>query len=58
MVVPPLTAMGLVCSVFTVILFVTGPAHGNAAAAGTGEEVHRTSQLPLLCNGHIDSRHE
>lgn len=49
-----LTAMGLVCSVLTVILFVAGPAHGNAAATGTGEEVHGTLQLPLLCNRRID----
>lgn len=54
----PLTAVGLVRSVFTVILFVTSPAHGNTAATGTSEEVHRTFQFPLLCNGHNDSRNE
>lgn len=51
-----LTAVGLVCSIFTVVLFVASPAHGNTATAGTGEEVHRTFQLPLLCNGHSESR--
>ena len=40
--------MRLVGPVLTVVLFVTRPAHGDAAAAGAGKEVHRTLQLPLV----------
>lgn len=44
-----LTTVRLVCSILTVVLFVTGPAHGNTAAARTRKEVHRTIMLPFLC---------
>lgn len=43
-----LTTVSLVGSILTVVLLVAGPAHGDAAAAGAGEEVHRTLQLPLV----------
>ncbi len=44
-----LTTVRLVCSILTVVLFVTGPAHGNTAAARTRKEVHWTFMLPFLC---------
>lgn len=40
--------MSLVGSVLTVVLLVAGPAHGDAATAGAGEEVNRALQFPLV----------
>jgi hypothetical protein len=39
----PLTAVGLILSVFTVILLVTRPAHGDAAPTGAGEVIEGAS---------------
>lgn len=44
-----LTAVGLVGPILAVVLLVAGPAHGNAAAAWTGEEVGWTLLLLLVC---------
>lgn len=38
-----LTAVGLVLPVFTVVLLVTGPAHGDAAPTGAGEVIQGAS---------------
>lgn len=43
-----LTAVRLVRSVLTVVLLIAGPAHGDAAAAGAGEEVDRALEFPLV----------
>lgn len=43
-----LTAVSLVGSVLTVVLLIAGPAHGDAATAGAGEEVHWALQFPLV----------
>ena len=51
-----LTAVGLIGAVLTVVLLIAGPAHGDAAAAGTGEEVVRTLLLLLLCGGQEQHR--
>lgn len=44
-----LTTVCLISSVFTVILLITGPAHRNAATAGTSKEVDWTFKLPFIC---------
>lgn len=38
-----LTAVGLILAVFTVVLLVTRPAHGDAAPAGAGEVIQGAS---------------
>lgn len=43
-----LTAVRLVGPVLTVVLLIAGPAHGDAAAAGAGEEVDRALEFPLV----------
>lgn len=45
-----LTAVRLIGSVLTVVLFITRPAHWNTAATGAGEEVDRTFKFSLVCN--------
>lgn len=35
----PLTAVGLIFAVFTVIFFITRPAHGDAAPTGAGKVI-------------------
>lgn len=43
-----LTTVGLVSSVLTVVLLVTGPAHRDTATTGARKEVHRALQLLLV----------
>lgn len=43
-----LTTVSLISSVLTVVLLITGPAHGNASTTGTSKEVDWTFQLPLI----------
>ena len=43
-----LTAVGLVLAVLTVVVLVARPTHRDAAAAGAGEVVQGTLQLPLV----------
>lgn len=44
-----LTTVCFICSILTVVLLITGPAHWNATAAGTSKEVHWTLQLFFIC---------
>lgn len=40
------TAVSFVSTVFTVVFLIAGPAHGDAATAGTGKERRRTLGSP------------
>lgn len=47
-----LTTVCLISSVLTVVLFITCPAHGDAATAGTSEEVDRTFESLFICKAN------